>query len=239
VDRILSIRNLTKKRRAGAGFTLSIPRLDIARGERVALTGSSGSGKSTALDIMAMALQPDDAERFEFTPAADRLDLMNAWSRGRRDWMAAIRLRHIGYVLQTGGLLPFLTSRQNIVMARSALGMRTDGYVEGLVERLGLERLMDTMPARLSVGERQRVAIARAMAANPTLIMADEPTAALDPINAAEVMRLFSQVVQEQGTTLILATHDWDYAARSGLREIRVRLGQDPGDGTVQASLQG
>jgi putative ABC transport system ATP-binding protein len=142
-------------------------------------------------------------------------------------------------VLQTGGLLPFLTSRQNIVMARSALGMRTDGYVEGLVERLGLERLMDTMPARLSVGERQRVAIARAMAANPTLIMADEPTAALDPINAAEVMRLFSQVVQEQGTTLILATHDWDYAARSGLREIRVRLGQDPGDGTVQASLQG
>jgi putative ABC transport system ATP-binding protein len=239
VDPILSIRNLVKVRRGGAGYRLNIPRLEIARGERIALTGSSGSGKSTALDILSMALQPDAADCFTFKPGEQPIDLMGAWRSRRRTSIAGLRMNYIGYVLQTGGLLPFITVRRNISIARSALGLRPNGFVEALAARLGIERLLDAKPGQLSVGERQRVAIARAMATCPKLILADEPTAALDPINAEEVLRLLTEVVQEHGATLVVATHDWGYAARSGAREIRVRLDRDPQSGDVKASMQG
>lgn len=225
-DLTFSIRDLRRERRQGAGFTLEIARLDIGRGERVALVGPSGSGKSTALDILAGVLRPDNAATFLFRPGPETsVDVMAAWNAGQRDALAALRLRHVGYVLQTGGLLPFLSAGENIALARDALGLpRRDGGVARLTERLGIARLLETAPGRLSVGERQRVAIARALASGPSVVLADEPTAALDPLNARTVMELFAALAEEMGITVVLVTHAPDRAAALGFRQVPVRL---------------
>ncbi len=228
-DLTFSIRRLRKERRDGAGFTLELTRLDIGRGERVALVGPSGCGKSTALDTLAAVLRPDDAETFLFSPRPGTVvDVMAAWRAGQRDALAHLRLHHVGYVLQTGGLLPFLSARENIALARDALGLpRQDNGVARLAERLGIARLLDTAPGRLSVGERQRVAIARALAAQPSVVLADEPTAALDPLNARSVLKLFSALAEDMGITVILVTHAPDEATTLGFRQIPVRLRRD------------
>ncbi len=225
-DLTFSIRRLRKERRDGTGFALELTRLDIGRGERVALIGPSGCGKSTALDMLAAVLRPDAAETFLFSPRPGAtMDVMAAWGAGRRDDLARLRLRHVGYVLQTGGLLPFLSARENIALARDALGLpRRDEGVDRLTEQLGIARLLDAAPGRLSVGERQRVAIARALAARPSVVLADEPTAALDPLNARTVLELFADLAEDMGITVILVTHAPDAAAALGFRQIPVHV---------------
>jgi len=127
-------------------------------------------------------------------------------------------------VLQTGGLLPFLSARDNITVVRRAIGLPDDARVDELAERLGIRRLLSLPPNKLSVGERQRVAIARALASEPALILADEPTAALDPVNAHGVMQLFAELAHEMGCTVILVTHASEMARRLGFRECPFRL---------------
>jgi putative ABC transport system ATP-binding protein len=222
---MFSIRKLRKKRRNGAGYTLDIDSLDVLRGECIAITGPSGCGKSTALDLLAGILRPDGAERFIFAPDDDvAVDMMDAWDAGRLDKLSLLRRRYLGYVLQTGGLLPFLSARENITAVRRAIGLPDDTSVDALAERLGIDRLLPVAPYKLSVGERQRVAIARALASGPTLILADEPTAALDPVNAQGVMDLFADLAREMGCTVILVTHAPEMARRLGFREYRFRL---------------
>jgi putative ABC transport system ATP-binding protein len=111
--------------------------------------------------------------------------------------------------------------------------------VEPLAERLGITRHLDKLPRQLSVGERQRVAVARAMAHRPAVVIADEPTASLDPINADEIMKLFIRLADESGVTLIVATHDWERVERLGLRKLTFDLAQEPGNGPVRASVSG
>ena len=136
--------------------------------------------------------------------------------------------RHVGYVLQTGGLLPFVSVRENILTARRLLGTAEgEGFAalpEKLALALGIRHLLHKLPAQLSVGERQRVAIARALASNPPLVLADEPTAALDPANAAGVLSLFSRMVDELGSTLILVSHAPEQMRGMGFRRLSVRL---------------
>jgi len=122
-------------------------------------------------------------------------------------------------VLQTGGLLPFLNTRDNIAVVRRAIGLSDDKGVNELAERLSISHLLALSPHKLSVGERQRVAIARALASEPALILADEPTAALDPVNAHGVMHLFAELAREMGCTVILVTHASEIARRLGFRE--------------------
>ena len=216
---MFSIRKLRKKRRNGAGYTLDIDCLDVLRGERIAVTGPSGCGKSTALDLLAGILRPDAAERFIFAPDKDvAVDMMDAWESGQLDKLSLLRRRYLGYVLQTGGLLPFLSARENITALRRALGMPDDNSVDRLAERLGISRLLPLAPHKLSVGERQRVAIARALASGPALILADEPTAALDPVKAQGVMDLFTELAREMGCTVILVTHAPEMARQLGFR---------------------
>jgi putative ABC transport system ATP-binding protein len=150
--------------------------------------------------------------------------MMDAWDAGRLDKLSLLRRRYLGYVLQTGGLLPFLNARENITVVRRAVGLREDRFVDELVERLGIGRLLRVLPHKLSVGERQRVAIARALASRPALILADEPTAALDPVNAQGVMNLFADLAREMGCTVILVTHAPETARRLGFRECPFRL---------------
>ena len=240
---MFSIRKLCKTRQDGADYTLDIDCLDVLRGEGIAITGPSGCGKSTALDVLAGILRPDAAERFIFAPDDDvAVDMMDAWDRGRLDTLSLLRRRYLGYVLQTGGLLPFLSVRDNITAVRRAIGLPDDTRVDELAERLGIRRLLALQPHKLSVGERQRVAIARALAPEPALILADEPTAALDPLNAQGVMQLFAELAREMGCTVILVTHAPEMARGLGFRECPFRLApartvEDDADGNAVRAL--
>lgn len=200
-----------------SGLRLEVPSLSVRSGEAVAITGPSGCGKSTLLDIVGLVLRPGSSGHFRLNGA----DMAALWQRDDRSGLARMRAGTIGYVLQTGGLLPFLTVRDNISLSRDLLGLPQDARVtDRLVDALGLGRLLDKRPAALSIGERQRVAIARALAHRPALILADEPTASLDPVHSEAVMRLFLSLIEEFGLTVLVVSHDWDLMARFGLRRI-------------------
>ena len=222
------------------GFVLKVPKLLIRRGEKVALVGYSGCGKSTLLDLLAMILRPDSATAFEFFDGEEeRLDVAKAWLRKDLDGLARARMVHMGYVLQTGCLFPFLSVRANIGLSRQGLGLPLQDRVEEVAERLGIERHLEKLPRQLSVGERQRVAIARAMAHEPSVVIADEPTASLDPINAEEIMTLFTSLASDYGVTLVAATHDWARVDEGGFRRVEFALERDLATGTVQATVRG
>jgi putative ABC transport system ATP-binding protein len=231
----LRLREVARRRGTGAdSFTLEVASLTIQQGESVALTGPSGSGKSTLLDLLGLVLRPDRCAEFNLQGADGvRVDVAALWRGGRSDALARLRARHIGYVLQTGGLLPFLPAIDNIRLSRSLLGLGDDPLVDTLVERLRLGHLLEKKPRALSIGERQRVAIARALAHGPALLLADEPTAALDPIHAQEVMALMLELCAALGATAVVVTHDWDLARSVGLREIRaIPLARGQGSAT-------
>jgi putative ABC transport system ATP-binding protein len=222
------------------GFDLTVPQLTIRRGEKVALVGFSGCGKSTLLDLLAMVLRPDNVEEFTFVTVDDkRLDVADAWRRKNTNRLARARLRFIGYVLQTGGLLPFLSVYDNIGLSLYGLGRPARESIKTLALKLGIERHLEKHPMQLSVGERQRVAIARAMAHHPSVVIADEPTASLDPINAKEVMEIFTQVADEKDVTLIIATHEWERVKELGFRRIKFTLARNPETGSVRAKAAG
>ncbi|HUF74007.1 MAG TPA: ATP-binding cassette domain-containing protein [Gammaproteobacteria bacterium] len=181
----------------------------MPRGAKLALIGESGSGKSTLLELLAMILMPTRAREFSFSPGAGApvSDLDGVWSRRASDALSELRSRHIGYVLQHGGLLPYLTVRRNIELPRLLLGLPVGSVAEDLAGKLGIAQQLDKLPSALSVGQRQRVAIGRALAHEPPIVIADEPTAAIDPLNARRIMALLIDLVEAYGLTLILATH--------------------------------
>lgn len=237
---VFQLNSVTKNWSGEHGFELTVPELTIRQGEQVALVGFSGCGKSTLLDLLAMILQPDSAGEFAFFTAKDkRLDVAETWQRKNLDRLAQARLRYIGYVLQTGGLLPFLSVYDNIALSRYGLGLQEHNAVKSVAENLGIDRHLDKFPAQLSVGERQRVSIARAMAHEPSVVIADEPTASLDPINAEEIMGLFTRLTEEKGVTLVVATHEWDRVEELGFRRVKFQLEKDKTKGSVRARVSG
>jgi putative ABC transport system ATP-binding protein len=252
-DLVFSLRGVGKTRPGGDGFCLHIDRLDVPRGSLLALVGPSGCGKSTALDMLACALSPDmspagfvlphpvtngktvsgddAALRFVFRPAAqESIDVLAAWRSGGTDALARLRLKYLGYVLQTGGLLPFLSAQENIVLRCKSLGTLTQRReaTNAVEERLGIGHLLRQYPATLSVGERQRVAIASALAHGPSVVLADEPTAALDPCHAADVLRLFAELARNMGITVVMVTHNLDQARQAGFTLAEVQVAQGP-----------
>ncbi len=239
-DEVFRLQDVTKSWPGEYGFILKVPELIIRRGEKVALVGFSGCGKSTLLDLLAMVLRPDKAQDFRFFTEKGRgLNVMDAWRRKTMDSLAHARMMHIGYVLQTGGLFPFLSVRENIGISRRGLGLSLKDAVEGIADRLDIGRHLDKLPGQLSVGERQRVAIARAMAHRPSVVIADEPTASLDPMNAENIMSMFTNLTDEYGLTLIMATHDWVRLGGRGFRRVEFGFGRDPANGAVQANVFG
>lgn len=228
---LLECRGLAKRYLAGeGGFELAVPELSIRPGELVLLKAPSGAGKSTLLDLLAMVLEPDSVQRFRLAPrdgAAVDVDLL--WSGRRLDRLDRLRGAEIGYVLQVGGLLPYLSVRENIQLAARLLGRLDRDHIDGLCRRLGIHDHLAKAPAALSVGERQRVAIARALAHRPRLLLADEPTASLDPITASEVMQLLLEGIAESGTAAVVATHDWDIDDLPGARLVEHRLERQGG----------
>jgi putative ABC transport system ATP-binding protein len=220
---VLLLDNVVKWRRSrGAAFCVRIERLELPRGSAYAAAGPSGCGKSTLLDLLALALRPDQCGAFVLSPAGDGrgLDIAAAWAHRGDAKLGAARRRHIGYVLQTGGLLSFLTVRDNIALPARLNRASAGERIAALAERLGIADQLRKYPADLSVGQRQRVAIARALVHRPALVLADEPTAALDPENADVVMDLLVEQTRAEGATLIVATHDRERAASHGLSPI-------------------
>ncbi|MBT2298651.1 ABC transporter ATP-binding protein [Pseudomonas fluorescens] len=234
---MLSMSAVHKSRGAGSQrYSLVIPRLQLCAGEQLAVVGPSGCGKSTLLDLLALVLAPDQAAQFDFTPANTPLDIAALWRARQQGALADLRSRHLGYVLQTGGLLGFLDVRGNIELSRKLLGMADDGSVSRLVGQLDIADQLGKKPADLSVGQRQRVSCARALAHSPRLLLADEPTAALDPLNADRVMQLLVTQAREHGVCCVVATHDESLARSSGLQVRRISCRRDA-DGGVTATL--
>lgn len=217
---VFSLRDLQVSHPGQGAFRLRIHDLDVQRGQLLAITGPSGCGKSTALDVLAGILRPAGGEhaRFLLRTADDETDMLALWRAGRVDALARLRGRHLGYVIQTGGLLPFLSARDNILLPCRCLGMlgRRMKAVWDMVTALGLENLLQQRPANLSVGERQRVAIARALAHGPGIVLADEPVAALDPEQSRKVLSIFAELARQQATTVIMVSHDPDMAREAG-----------------------
>ncbi|MDX2458313.1 MAG: ATP-binding cassette domain-containing protein, partial [Gammaproteobacteria bacterium] len=146
---IYHLRDVVKTREAeGVAFRRRIPSLQIAMGEKIALIGESGCGKSTLLDMLAFILQPSAVGAFRFRPERDgeSLDIQAYWKKNRLNELGDLRKRHIGYVMQTGGLLPYLTVRDNMNLCRSVLGLRPDGMVEHLAEELGITAHLNKLP---------------------------------------------------------------------------------------------
>jgi putative ABC transport system ATP-binding protein len=185
--------------------------LTVERGEHVAVTGPSGSGKSSLMNILGGLDRPTAGTyTFEGEPVADFDD----------DQLARFRNRRIGFVFQSFQLLPRLTALQNVELPLIYAGAdrqdRRERAVD-LLERVGLGNRKDHRPTQMSGGQQQRVAIARALANDPDLLLADEPTGALDQATGQEVLTLFEKLNAE-GLTLILVTHDNQVARRAKRR---------------------
>jgi len=218
---LLDLRDVAVQRGTGAeGFRLDVPELVLERGGRLALLGASGSGKSTLLELLALAAPPQSAVLFHFAPGETSLDVAAAWAQG--GWaLDAWRATQVGYVVQTGALLPFLSIGDNIALQAELGGMSRRGRVKELAQRLGIADQLGKLPAALSVGQRQRAAIARALVHRPALLLADEPTASVDPAMAAEVLALLMAETAAAGSALVLASHDHASVARLGLPVLR------------------
>lgn len=218
---IYELKDVVKQRTSDSySFSLRVPSLRISPGEKIALIGESGCGKSTLLDMLAFVLQPTSSETFTFAVGEKTEDIGAAWKKSRRNRLAVLRRRHLGYVMQTGGLLPYLTVRENMNLSRRILGMKKDDTVDELAEELGLSRHLDKLPDALSTGERQRVAIGRALAHRPSIVIADEPTASVDPFAAEKIMALFIEMVEQRNITVIVASHAWRHIKQLGLRRL-------------------
>jgi putative ABC transport system ATP-binding protein len=222
---VYRLKNVIKSRvDGGTGFRLVVSSIEIEAGEHIAVVGQSGCGKSTLLDLLALVLQPSDASAFEFAPTPEKsTDLVEVWRRRRQNKLSALRSLYIGYVLQMGGLLPYLTVRENILLSRRLLGMPDDDTVPSLARVLGIDRQLDKLPGHLSAGERQRAAFARALAHRPKIIIADEPTASLDPITARRIMAMVMELVKGLGITMIIASHDWAHVYKLDMRSLSHR----------------
>ncbi len=179
--------------------------LDIQRGEYVAIMGPSGSGKSTMMNVIGCLDTPTSGE-YELNG--------KTVSRMSDDELAQIRNKEIGFVFQTFNLLARTTSLQNVELPLIYAGMHPhERHTMALksLDNVGLAQRADHMPNQLSGGQRQRVAIARALVNNPSLLLADEPTGALDTHTSIEIMALFEDLYQK-GNTIILVTHEEDIA---------------------------
>ena len=227
---LVKIENITKQ--FDDNIVLNGLSLEVREGEVVVIVGPSGCGKSTALDLLSCALRPNilrdrSQQRFIFQPAPDvTRDVLSCWLNGGPNALAGVRMRYLGYVLQTGGLLPFLNAVDNIMLASKVLNVVHERAkaIASICSRLGITPLLHKFPAALSVGERQRVAIARALAHKPTVILADEPTAALDPTHASLVMKLFLEIARDEGSTFIVVSHDQRLVSELGFTLVPVTV---------------
>jgi putative ABC transport system ATP-binding protein len=185
--------------------------LEIPRGQFAAIMGPSGSGKSTLLGLLAGLDSPTTGQVI-----LDGEDI----TRLSEDRMAQVRGRKIGFVFQSYHLIPTLTAEENVLLPMELAGREEGGRARAreLLERVGLGGRFDHYPVQLSGGEQQRVALARAFALRPPILLADEPTGNLDTVTGAAVLELLLAMNREQGTTMVMVTHEQTLAASADRR---------------------
>jgi putative ABC transport system ATP-binding protein len=219
----ISARGLVKRYQSGRIVALGGLDLDVQIGEFVAICGPSGCGKSTLLNLIAAIDRPDSGE---LTVLDHRLAGLSSSQADE------FRGAAIGLVFQLHNLLPQLSAAENVQVAmlpRKLSPADRARRAADLLDRVGLSARMKSLPPTLSGGERQRVAIARALANQPRLLLADEPTGALDSHTGHEIIDLLTEIQRERGMTLVVVTHEEQVAARAG-RIVRVLDGRVSAD---------
>jgi putative ABC transport system ATP-binding protein len=204
IDPIIEARNVSKVLGAGAGQVTAVKHVDLTleAGKLTILMGPSGSGKTTLLSILGCMLAPTEGTVRVCGAATDGAG---------PEQLAKIRRQHIGFVFQSFHLFPTLTAAENVRLALDVRGENRAGAKaksSAVLERVGLSHKAAGFPHNLSGGEQQRIAIARAIVAEPSAILADEPTAALDGANGHAVMTILSAIAKEQKRAVLVVTHD-------------------------------
>jgi len=198
---MISVHDVRKTYATGAAAVRALDgvSLDVSPGEIVLLMGPSGSGKTTLLSIMGCILRPTSGR----VAIAGR-DVTGLDERA----LPRVRLENIGFIFQGFNLFPTLTARENIEMALNLAGRDDPRRADELLERVGLLDKAGAFPADLSGGQKQRIAVARALANDPKIIMADEPTAALDSASGRAVAELLAGLAHERGRSVVIVSHD-------------------------------
>ncbi len=205
----LELKNIKKSYREPNGNTLpilDIEHFQIERAEQIALVGSSGGGKTTLLNVISGITTPDSGQVF-----IDEIEITRLPEAGRDRF----RAERIGFVFQTFNLLTAFTALENVLLGMSFSRGKVDKQMaKDLLEKMGLGKRLSHRPSQLSVGEQQRVAIARSLANRPSLLLADEPTASVDPANQDTILKLIREMCKEFNVSLLLVTHDPEIAEK-------------------------
>ena len=216
---VLETRDLKKYYGAGDTLVKALDGVDlqVENGEFVAIVGTSGSGKSTLLHILGGLDRPTGG-----SVLVDGKDIFSL----KDEELTIFRRRKIGFVFQAYNLVPVLSAYENIILPSQLDGGRVDkDYVGRVIEALGLEQRLNSLPSQLSGGQQQRVAIARALAAKPAIILADEPTGNLDSKTSQDVLSLMKITSQKFAQTMVMITHN-EEIAQTADRIVRIEDGR-------------
>ncbi len=204
MNTVVSCKDLSKHYDQGRLQVIALNQinLEILKGEFVCLSGPSGSGKTTLLNLIGGLDQPTTGE---ISVSGNRIDQMDKTS------LADLRLHNIGFIFQAYNLIPVLSARENVEMVMEMIGVNKKerhAKSQEILKVVGLEGMEKRRPAELSGGQQQRVAVARAIVSNPSIILADEPTANLDSQTAENLLELMRKMNDDYQTTFIISTHD-------------------------------
>lgn len=224
MSELIRITDVTKVYQGGITGALNGVSATVDEGEFAAIMGPSGSGKSTMLNLIAGLDRPTSG-----TVVVGGADLGRLGEAG----LARFRRDHIGFVFQFFYLLPNLTALENVLIPAQLKGVSAAARGRELLERLGIADIADSYPARLSGGQQQRIAVARALINKPALLLADEPTGALDTHTGEQVMELLGQLHRD-GQTILLVTHDPKLATRHAARVLSVMDGKIVDDARLE-----
>lgn len=204
VEPVMRAKDIVKELGEGAGRIVAVKgaSLDLRPGELTLLMGPSGSGKTTLLSILGCIMKPTSGS----------IEIGGRDTSGlSAEQLAGVRRDHIGFIFQSYNLFPTLNALENVRIAldvRGLTGFAATSRAEEVLRDVGLGHRLTNYPGNLSGGEQQRVAVARAIAASPSVVLADEPTAALDSKNGEAVMELLSRIAREQDRSILVVTHD-------------------------------
>ncbi len=222
---LVRLTDVSKLYQGGVTGALNGVSLTVEQGEFTAVMGPSGSGKSTLLNLIAGLDRPSSG-----SVIVAGTDLASLGEGG----LARFRRDRIGFVFQFFHLLPNLTALENVLIPAQLKGNVVPGRARELLDQLGIKEVADKYPARLSGGQQQRIAIARALINNPTLLLADEPTGALDTHSGEQVMELLGRLHRD-GQTILLVTHDAKLATRHAARVLSVLDGKIVDDARLES----